>query len=56
MEMDKVCRLKPSAGIMRELDHAFLAHTFHILGKRLKSMEFLQTINSLGKALDYTDR
>lgn len=44
MELDKVCRLKPSVGIMRELDRAFLAHTFHILGKRLKSMEFLRTV------------
>jgi DNA repair protein RecO (recombination protein O) len=49
MEMDKVCRLKPSAGIMRELDQAFSTHTFHILGKRLKSVEFLRTINSLGE-------
>ncbi len=50
MEMDKVCRLKPSPGIMRELDQAFSAHTFHILGKRLKSREFLRTINSLENA------
>jgi DNA repair protein RecO (recombination protein O) len=47
MEMDKVCRLKPSPGIMRELEQAFTAHTFHILGKRLKSMDFLRTITSL---------
>jgi len=44
MDMDKVCRLKPSAGIMQELDKAFAAHTFHILGKRLKSMEFLNRV------------
>jgi DNA repair protein RecO (recombination protein O) len=50
MEMDKICRLKPSAGIMQELDRAFSAHTFHIFGKRLKSMEFLRSITSLGKA------
>jgi DNA repair protein RecO (recombination protein O) len=47
MEMDKVCRLKPSSGIMKELDQTFSAHTFHILGKRLKSTEFLRTINLL---------
>jgi DNA repair protein RecO (recombination protein O) len=44
MEMDKVCRLKPSPAIMQELGQAFSAHTFHILGKRLKSMEFLRTV------------
>ena len=44
MEMDKVCRLKPSNGIVRELDQAFTAHTFHILGKRLKSTEFLRAV------------
>jgi DNA repair protein RecO (recombination protein O) len=47
MEMDKVCRLKPSSGIMRELDQTFTAHTFHILGKRLKSMEFLRSVCSI---------
>jgi DNA repair protein RecO (recombination protein O) len=44
MEMDKVCRLKPSSSIMQELAQAFSAHTFHILGKKLKSMEFLRTV------------
>jgi DNA repair protein RecO (recombination protein O) len=44
MDMDKVCRLKPSPGIMQELDQAFSAHTFHILGKRLKSTEFLKSV------------
>jgi DNA repair protein RecO (recombination protein O) len=44
MEMDKVCRLKPSSSIMLELGKAFSAHTFHILGKRLKSTEFLKTV------------
>jgi len=47
MDMDKVSRLKPSSGIMQELDRAFSAHTFHILGKRLKSTEFLKTICDL---------
>jgi hypothetical protein len=47
MEMDKISRLKPSNGIVRELDQAFTSHTFHILGKRLKSTEFLKTITSL---------
>jgi len=45
--MDKVCRLKPSPTIMLELDQVFSAHTFHILGKRLKSTEFLKSITSL---------
>jgi hypothetical protein len=44
MDMDKVSRLKPSAGILQELDSAFAAHTFNILGKRLKSTEFLKTV------------
>ena len=44
MEMDKICRLKPSAGMMQALDQAFSAHTFHILGKRLKSTEFLKSV------------
>ncbi len=47
MDMDKVSRLKPSSGIMQELGRAFSAHTFHILGKRLKSTEFLKTICDL---------
>jgi len=42
--MDKVCRLKPSPTIMQELDQTFAAHTFHILGKRLKSTEFLRSV------------
>lgn len=45
MDMDKICRLKPSPGILRELDKAFSDHTFHILGKRLKSREFLRTVS-----------
>jgi DNA repair protein RecO (recombination protein O) len=44
MDMDKVSRLKPSAGILQELDSAFAAHTFNILGKRLKSTAFLKTV------------
>jgi DNA repair protein RecO (recombination protein O) len=44
MEMDKVCRLKPSAGILRELDRTFSEHTLHILGKGLKSLDFLRVI------------
>ncbi len=44
MDLDKLTRLKPSADIMRELDQAFTAHTLHILGKRLKSAEFLKAI------------
>lgn len=44
MDMDKISRLKPSSGIMQELGQAFSAHTFHILGKKLKSMEFFKTV------------
>ena len=44
MEMDKISRLKPSPAIMQELDQAFSVHTLHILGKRLKSREFLKTV------------
>jgi DNA repair protein RecO (recombination protein O) len=47
MDMDKISRLKPSSGIMQELDNAFAAHVFHILGKRLKSTEFLKSVTSL---------
>ncbi len=47
MDMDKVCRLKPSSGIMLELDRTFSAHLFYIIGKRLKSLEFLRTIRFL---------
>ncbi len=47
MEMDKISRLKPSLGIVQELDKTFTAHTFHILGKRLKATEFLKTITAL---------
>lgn len=41
MDMDKVCRLKPSLDIMRELDRAFFDHTLHILGRKLRTREFL---------------
>jgi DNA repair protein RecO (recombination protein O) len=44
MDLGKVTRLKPSAEIMRELDRAFSSHTLHILGKRLKSAAFLQSV------------
>ncbi len=44
MDLDKVARLKPSPPIVRELDQAFFIHTLHILGKRLKSLEFLKTV------------
>ena len=47
MEMDKVCRLKPSPGIMGELNEVFSAHTLHIIGKRLKSAEFLRSLASI---------
>ncbi len=56
MDMDKVCRLKPSPGIVRELDQIFSEHTLHILGKRLKSMEFLRTIRFLGPQLTKSGR
>ncbi len=47
MEMDKISRLKPSPSIVRELDEVFTSHTFHILGKRLKSTEFLRSVRFL---------
>ena len=49
MDMSLITRLKPSADIMQELGKAFSAHTFHILGKRLKSTEFLRSVCSLEK-------
>ena len=51
MDMDKVCRLRPSPAIMQELDGMFSAHTFHILGKKLKSRDFLQSIKTLGQTV-----
>lgn len=47
MDMDKVCRLKPSPDMMQELDRVFSEHTLHILGKRLKSSEFLRSVCSM---------
>ncbi len=47
MDMDKVCRLKPSSDMMQELDRAFSSHTLNILGKRLKSKEFLQSVYTM---------
>jgi DNA repair protein RecO (recombination protein O) len=47
MDMTKITRLKPSVAIMQELGKAFSAHTFHILGKRLKSTEFLRSVSSM---------
>lgn len=44
MDMEKVSRLKPSTAIMQELEQVFSAHIFHILGKRLKSTEFLKSV------------
>jgi len=46
MDLGKVTRLKPSADIMRELDRVFTSHTLHILGKRLRSAEFLKSVCS----------
>lgn len=44
MDFDKMARLKPSGGILDELDRVLAMHLSHILGKRLKSTEFLKTI------------
>ncbi len=52
MDMDKVCRLRPSTGIMQELDRTFAAHTFHILGKRLRAMDFFRSVQTMGHAAD----
>jgi DNA repair protein RecO (recombination protein O) len=46
MDMDKICRLRPSLAIMEELERMFSAHMFHVLGKRLKSTEFLRSLQS----------
>jgi DNA repair protein RecO (recombination protein O) len=51
MDMDKVCRLRPSNAIMQELDRMFSAHIFNILGKSLKSREFLQSLKTLGQTV-----
>jgi hypothetical protein len=37
---------------MQELDRMFSAHTFHILGKGLKSMEFLTSIKTFERTVD----
>jgi len=47
MDMDKICRLRPSPVIMKELDQVFAAHTYHILGKKLKSTEFLKSVAAI---------
>lgn len=47
MEMDRVQRLRPSAYIIQELDRTLGMHTQHILGKRLRSVEFLMTVQAL---------
>ncbi len=47
MDIDKISRLKPSPAIVQELGQIFTAYIFHLLGKRLKSTEFLQTVFSL---------
>jgi DNA repair protein RecO (recombination protein O) len=44
MDLDKIVRLKPSNGIMTELDQVFAQHIFYILGKKLKSTEFLRSV------------
>jgi len=44
MDLEKISRLKPSDGIMRELSQVFSVHIFHILGKKLKSVEFFQSV------------
>ncbi len=49
MDMDKVCRLKPSLSIVQELDQAFSSYLFHIIGKGLKSREFLRTVHLFGR-------
>ena len=51
MDMDKICRLKPSQGMMQELDKTFSVHLFHIIGKRLKSLDFLEPSSRLTSAV-----
>jgi len=50
MDLDKLTRLKPSPVILAELDQAFSTHTLHILGKRLRSTEFLRSVCSSGSS------
>ncbi len=47
MDMDRVCRLKPSQAIMQELDHTFSEHILHILGRRLRATEFLRLVTDM---------
>ncbi len=47
MEMDKIFRLKPSSVMIQELDQAFSAHLFNIMGKRLKSGDFLRAVKAI---------
>jgi DNA repair protein RecO (recombination protein O) len=47
MEMDKVSRLKPSPAILDELERVFSDHRIHLIGKKLKSTEFLQSLREL---------
>jgi DNA repair protein RecO (recombination protein O) len=47
MSMDTISRLKPSASIMSELEKVFSSHISHILGKKLKSVEFLRSVCSV---------
>lgn len=47
MDLDKISRLKPSPGIVMELSGVFSAHIFHILGKKLRSTDFLQSVCTL---------
>jgi DNA repair protein RecO (recombination protein O) len=47
MELDKISRLKPSSVIMTELNHIIAAHLFHILGKNLRSTDFLRSVCTL---------
>jgi DNA repair protein RecO (recombination protein O) len=44
MDMDKIVRLRPSSAMLQELDRAFSSHIFHIIGKRLKSTDFLKRV------------
>jgi len=47
MQMDKISRLKPSSSILLELEKVFSSHIFHILGKKLKSVDFLRSVCSI---------
>lgn len=50
MDMERVSRLKPSAAIMQELDLVFAEHMYNIIGKGLKSKQFLMQVQAMQRS------